>query len=470
MTNASIDIQDLAVTVSRERFLPFCITIDKNFEINWHHRVIAEHLEKVERGEIKRLIIEMPPRHGKSTLASVLFPAWYLGKHPEREVITTSYSGELAKKFGGDTRDIFSDAQFRAVFDVNLKEDSQAKNLWTTDSGGSYTSVGRGGTTTGRGADLLIIDDPFSNREEAESKTIRESVWNWYTSTAYTRLEKGGAVVVIHTRWHTDDLIGRLLEKQEQGGDEWVRIRFPAIAEEDEPYRKAGEPLWPEKYDLDALQNIKANVGVYDWNALYQQNPITSETQLFHREWFKYFQDSDLVNKNLLVYATVDLAIGEKEQSDNTAICVFGKERNNPQIYVLDLYAGHLDPLQTIEYLFSIKSKYGSNFIKCGIESVAFQKALQYFIVEEQRKRQNYFDVIELKAKGAKETRIMGLIPMLKAGVIFFRNTYTELEEELLLFPKGKHDDRADALAYVQQVMEPTPKNMQAVQFYPKRR
>lgn len=159
----------------------------------------------------------MPPRHGKSQLSSIYFPAWFLGRNPEKEIITTSYSGELAKKFGGETRDLISDRQYQTVFNVRLKEDSQAKTLWHTEQGGSYTAVGRGGTITGRGADILLIDDPFANREEAESKTIRDSVYDWYTSTAYTRLEKGAAIVIIMTRWHTDDLVGRLLEKEKDG-------------------------------------------------------------------------------------------------------------------------------------------------------------------------------------------------------------------------------------------------------------
>lgn len=429
--------------------------MDKDYEVNWHHDAIADALERVEKGEITRLIIEMPPRHGKSQLASIYFPAWYLGRNPENEIITASYSGDLATKFGGATRDLMNDAQYRAVFETRLKEGSTSKGNWETTQDGSYTSVGRGGSTTGRGANILLIDDPLKDRQEAESKVIRDSLWDWYTSTAYTRLEKNGAIVIIMTRWHTDDLVGRVLEKAKETGENWLVISFPAIAEEDETFRKKGEALWPAKKSVEELNAIKA-LNLYDWFSLWQQNPIASENQLFKKEWFKYFTDEDLKDKDLDYYTMVDLAISEKDGADNTAIITIGKEMSKPDIYVVDINAGHLDPLQVIEYLFHIRNKYGIRLQRVGIETVAYQKALKYFIEEEQRRKQVYFDIVELKATGSKEVRVRGLIPLYKAGVLYHRSNHTELEEELLVFPKGKHDDRADALAYAQQILENT--------------
>jgi len=451
-----MSFKQLAIQGSQESLVKFCIAFDKNYEVNWHHRVLAHALERVESGEIKRLIIQMPPRHGKSQLASIYFPAWYLGRNPDKEIITASYSADLARDFGGKTRDVIADSQYQAIFDTKLKADSKSKDKWHTDKGGSYTSVGRGGPITGRGANILLIDDPLKDRAEAESQVIRESVWDWYTSTAYTRLEKDGAVVVIMTRWHTDDLVGRLLEAEEKGGDEWEVVTFPGIAEEDEQYRKMGEPLWPDKFDLETLENIKQNIGIYDWFSLYQQHPVASEAQEFHRDWFRYYSDEDLLGKDLYVYSVTDLAISKKEGADNTATVVLGKEKNKPEIYILDIYYGQLDPGQTIDYLFHLKARFGNRFVRAGVEAVAYQKALQYFIKEEQKKREDYFDVVELKASGNKELRIRGLIPMFKAGTIFQRNTFYQLEEELLTFPVGKRDDVIDALAYVTQVLRPT--------------
>jgi len=462
-------ISKLAIQEARDRLIRFCIVYDRNYLVNWHHREIANALEKVESGEIKRLIIEMPPRHGKSQLASIYFPAWYLGRNPDKEIITASYSGDLAKDFGSKTRDVVNSNRYKDIFDVSLKQDSKAKDKWTTNSGGSYTSVGRGGATTGRGANIFLIDDPVKDREEAESITIREKTWGWYTSVVNTRLEKNGAIVIIMTRWHTDDLVSRVLDKSEETGEDWTIVSFPAIAEEDEKYRKKGEPLWSAKKDLDELDVIKA-LNIYDWFALYQQVPIAAEIQEFKQDWFKYWNDDLLKGKDLYYYDLVDLA-GEKVTSDNNVVLTIAKERTSPEIYIIDCYAGHYDPGEVIDRLFFNKNKYGNRYVRAGIETVAYQKSFEYWVKEEQKKRQVYFDVVSLKAKTQKEIRIRGLVPMYKAGVIYHNNRMTDLETELITFPRGKTDDRIDALAYMQQVLKPTVLSNQArVTFTPKYR
>ena len=460
--------EDILISSVKERFIPFCTLIQKGYRASWHHREIGRLLEGVDRGEIKRAIIMVPPRHGKSTLSTVLFPGWYLGRHPDKEVITVSYSSDLATDFGEKTRDLLKSPQYMRIFDTKIKADSESKQKWKTSEGGSYTSVGLGGAITGRGADLLIIDDPIKNSEEALSELYRDKVWNYYTSTLYTRLEKDAAVILILTRWHQDDLAGRLVEQMEANGEKWEIIKYPAIAEEDEPNRKAGEALWPEKYDLTTLENIKSTIGIYDWNSLYQQTPITSETQDFKKEFFKYFEPSDVIGKPMQIYAMVDLAISQKSSADNTSIQVIGKPLQSPNIYHLDEYTGRFDPLQVIDILFQIKARYGSELVKVGIEGVAYQKALQYFIEEEQRRRGIYFTIEELKATGDKESRIRGLIPLYKAGVIFHRHSDTPLENELLVFPVGKHDDRIDALSYLTQVVKNIPKSLKpSTTYYP---
>ena len=393
------------------------------------------------------------PTHN-STLASIYFPAWFLGRNPDKEIITASYSGDLAQDFGAKTRDVVGSNQYKAIFETKLKKDTQAKDKWKTTKGGSYTSVGRGGATTGRGANCLIIDDILKDREEAESMTIREKCWNWYTSVAYTRLEKDGAVIIIMTRWHIDDLVGGVIAKAESMGKKYKRIRYPAVSVDDEEHRKEGEALWIDKYDIDRLDDIKNVVGPYDWHALYQQNPIATELQEFKREWFRYYDDKDLEGKDLYYYGLVDLAIGKTETADDTANILIAKEKNRPEIYIIDIYSGHLDPGETIDYWFAMNAKYGSKFVKVGIESVAYQKALSYFIIQEQKKKGIYFDVVELKASSKKELRIRGLIPMYRAGVIHHRPTYNKLEDQLLTFPGCIHDDQIDALAYLPQILD----------------
>jgi predicted phage terminase large subunit-like protein len=247
-------------------------------------------------------------------------------------------------------------------------------------------------------------------------------------------------------------LVGRVLEKSYDTKEIWTIINFPAIADQDEEYRQKGEVLWPDKKSFEELMIIKQN-NLYDWNALYQQNPIAAETQDFKQEWFKYSTDEELKQKDLYYYTVVDLA---SDGPDRTAIITIAKSKNSPEIYIEDVHAGHFDPGETVDYLFFLKNTYGHRLIRVGIEDVAYQRTLQYWIREEQKKREVYFDVTSLKAKGNKELRIRGLIPMYRAGILYHKKGMLDLEEELLVFPKGKHDDIIDALAYAQQILEQT--------------
>jgi predicted phage terminase large subunit-like protein len=280
----------------------------------------------VERGEIDRLMILEPPRHGKSEKASVRFPAWFLGRNPFKRIIGCSYNDSLALEFGGRARDVFSSSVHRAVFpDVRLSGHSSAEKKWDVEhrakSGqwapaGGYIAAGIGGAITGRGGDVLVIDDPIKNWEEAESLTYRERVWNWYRTTAYTRLEKGGAIIVILTPWHKDDLAGRLLKEQANGGDRWHVVKFPAVATEDEKHRKRGEALWPGKYPLAALERIKQAVGSRAWNALYQMSPIEEDGDIIKRRWWKFFSDQAQHGRQIRIQSW-DTAFKERQSAED---------------------------------------------------------------------------------------------------------------------------------------------------------
>lgn len=453
--------------LARRDLIDFSITVDEYYDPNWHHEVIAEKLMAVERGEIKRLMIFMPPRHGKSRLASIDFPAWYLGRHPDGQIITSSYSSDLAKDFGENTRDLVSSFEYGQIFpDTLLKQDSKSKDKWKVEERaekgkkarqGYYISVGVGGPITGRGAKIALIDDPFKNREEAESQTIRDKVHNWYTSTMYTRLEKGGAIILIMTRWHNDDLAGRLIEEMENGGEQWEIVEFPAVAEKNEEYRKEGEALWPDKYPLEDLQRIKGAVGVRDWASLYQQKPIITENQEFKEETFRYFEESDIVEKNFSYTIAVDPAISKADTADRTGITVVGKEVGKPEWYVLEAMGHRLDPLELIDTVFSLYNEYRKRGpVKVGIETVAYQKSLIYYMKEEMKQREDYIHIQELKNSNKKEERIRGLIPLFNTGVIFLRRNYALLHEELLTFPSGRHDDVLDSLASHLEMQKPT--------------
>lgn len=451
---------ELAKQYARDDLVDFCYWTDPRYDASWHHEMIAQKLMELEQRKIKRLIISMPPRHGKSELASIKFPAWYLGHHPEHDIIQTSYAAELAKGFGEKTRDLLNDPQYHMLFDTRLKEDSKAKNIWRTQANGTYVAAGVGGPITGRGANVLIIDDPVKNREEAESQVIQEKVWNWYTSTAYTRLEKDAIQVIIMTRWHPYDLVGRILEQE---SDKWKTLELPAIAETNEEHRKMGDPLWPQKYPIEELKDIEATIGTRDWLALYQQHPVSSITQEFKEHWFRYFEEGDVINTEMDVWITCDPAISKRDEACNTAIYAVGREKGNPNWYILDEVADQLDPTQLIGELFRLARKYDprdptkkQRLRSAGIETVAYQQSLIYFMEEKMRTEGFYFDVRELRASMKKEERIRGLIPLYKTGVIFHRRSMKELEKELLEFPNGKLVDRPDALAYQLQLQDGT--------------
>ena len=255
------------------------------YETAPHHRLIAHKLQQVESGEISRLAIFVPPRHGKSELASRRFPAWYLGRHPERQLITASYNADLASDFGRDVRNIVGSADFGHVFGITLAPDSQAANRWHTDKGGAYVAAGVGTAITGRGTHILLIDDPVKDRADADSELVRKATWDWYRSTAYTRLMPGGAVILIQTRWHEDDLAGRLLDS-----GEWEVLSLPALAEGDDPLnRQVGEALWPQWYDREELEHTRSVVGDREWSALFQQKPQADEGAYFKREWLCFY-------------------------------------------------------------------------------------------------------------------------------------------------------------------------------------
>lgn len=445
-------------------FISFCEIADpKGYIAHWHHELICkklqENYEKMKKGISTRLILELPPRFGKSRTATTLFPAWVLGKDPTIPIIVSAHTADLAEDFGLETRQVMEYKNYRAIFGTRLRADTKAKGHWATKEGGSYLAVGVGGPITGRGFSLGIIDDPTKNREEADSEVIRNKLWNWYTSTFYTRQEGATMIIVITTRWHLDDLVGRIEENESKSieaglpHDDWEYITFPAIAEDDEEFRKMGESLWPEKFSLEQLNSIRNTIGPYDWSSLYQQNPIPSENQEFQEKFFRYFEQKEINTKNLEYITVIDPAISEKETADNSVVTTIAKERDNPNIYRIEETAGHFNPDQLVDIIFQHFEKYKS---RVWLEMIAFQKALKYSIIEKQRKTGIYFTVKELKnnRRISKDIRIRGLIPLYGAGVIFHRRSDVEYERELLQFPSGKRVDRIDNMANILEALE----------------
>ena len=415
-----------------------------------HHRLIAEKLEAVERGEIDRLMIFMPPRHGKSELASKRFPAWCLGRNPKRQIIAASYNSDLASDFGRNVRNIVAEPEFGQVFrNVGLAPDSQAANRMNTNHGGTYVAAGVGTAVTGRGADIALIDDPFKDREEADSERRRDVVWDWYRSTLFTRLMPGGAVVVILTRWHEDDLAGRLLEAE---GDQWTVLSMPAI-------NKDGEALWPEWYDVDALARIKATIGPREWSALYQQQPQPDEGTFFQREWFKTWDKLPDVR----YYGTSDYAVTDGG-GDYTVHRIWGIDANG-EIYRVAGWRGQTTSDVWIEEKLNLIAKYKP--LAWFGEGGVIQKAIEPMLKRRMRERGVFCRIEWISSIHDKPTRARSFQAMAASGRVHFEQAADI--SEFLVFPAGKNDDDVDVAGLIGRVIDQAHPAMVATQPKPVR-
>jgi hypothetical protein len=456
----------LIVNQARNHLIDFEIATNPKYDPNWHHERIAKELEHIEQfgdRDYKILIITLPPRHGKSQECSIDFPAWYLGRNPDKEIIESSYSAELAQDFGAKTREKVDSEEYKAIFpNIRLKEDQKAKAKWGIEklndvtsnwksTGGSYTAVGVGGAITGRGAHVLLIDDPIKNREEAESEVYRKKTYDWFTSTAFTRLHPNGVVVLILTRWHLADLAGEILENPDLALRTKV-MKFPALATKDGKRRKIGDPLWPERYDLKALQEIKNTIGPYDWSSLYQCSPILTEKQEIKPEWYKYIEEQELESMSTANYLTVDTAMSKASQADYCGFCDNSVDKED--FWNIRAWRARLGPEELVDTLFALheKRKYSS----IGIERTAYLDGLKPFLDSEQRKRNKFLPIVELKHNQvSKEIRIRGIIPRYASGSIrHVKGQCDSLEEEQMQFPNCVHDDTLDAEAYMPQVVQ----------------
>jgi len=274
---------------ARDNLLTYTELTFPKYRAGWHHRVIIEHLEAVAEGRVKRLMILVPPRYGKSELASIRFPAWYLGKNPEKKIILASYNDRFALHFGKHARNLCQSEMHGCVFGTRVRRDSSSGSLWELEDGGKFVAVGRGGSVTGHGAHLLLLDDLIKNVQEAYSENVRDTIWDWYKTTLYTRTEDGAGIVVVNTRWHTDDLVGRLLRDE---GEKWTVLKLPAVADMDyvfgEHVYRDGETLWPEKFPLEAVNETRAVLGSH-FNSIYQQEPEERAGNIFRRgEWRRF--------------------------------------------------------------------------------------------------------------------------------------------------------------------------------------
>lgn len=425
---------------------------------------------QVGTGQIRRLIVNMPPQYGKSELISRWFPLWTLEWWPTRRIIIASYELSVARRWG---RRIRNDIEAHPdLLRIRLSADSTAAQEWelaaeTTDgrpAGGSLFTAGAGGPITGRPADLFIIDDPYKGLKEAHSPLIRERVWEWYTSVVRPRLSPDGAIVLVQTRWHQDDLTGRLLQRSREP---WVVVRMPAIAEEPEDWgfwrREPGEPLWPERDDEAALETIRHDSGPYTWAAIWQQRPAPPEGALFRREHFRYAelaedgQSVDLIapdggrrrvlRADCTVFATWDLATSESQQADYTVCAVWWMAPDGTLILV-DVIRERLPHPRQLQLAEAVQARWGA--VLHGIEAVGYQLGMVQEAVAAG------LPAVELRVPGDKWLRALSIAAWYEAGRVYHRRApwLATVEDELLAFPAGLHDDIVDAVAYAYHMAE----------------
>lgn len=411
-----------------------------------HHKLLLGALELVERGECPRLMVCMPPGSAKSTYASIVFPAWYLGKSPERSVIAASHTQELAERFGRRVRNIFAGAEHGNVFGVGVAEDSQAAGRWDTTKGGEYFVAGVGGSITGRRADLGIIDDPVKSREDADSERSRDRAWDWYVNDFLTRLRPGAAQIVIMTRWHEDDLGGRILERER---DRWRVIELAMEALPDDPLgRKPGDRLWPEWFTDDMIETAKKDARA--WNALYQQRPASDEGEYFRRDWFGEYDD---LPETLRVYGASDYAVTDGA-GDYTEHGVFGLDPWH-NVYILDWWRGQTASDVWIDRKCDLIVKHSPD---CWFgEAGPIRRAVEPYLMRRMTERKAFCRIEWLASIADKTARCRPFQALASMGKVFLPKQApwrSELVGQLMRFPAGKYDDGVDVCSLVGRGLE----------------
>lgn len=425
-----------AIALARSDLAVYARLLWPRFEMAQHHRLVIDKLEAVERGAISRLMIFMPPRHGKSLLASTLFPPWYLGRHPERSVIATSYGSELASDFGRAVRNHVSDRLHQRIFpSAALSPDSQAAHRFNLMAGGQYFALGAGGPITGRGADLLLIDDPVKSAAMAQSAQERRNLQPWFEHVAYSRLQPNGSIILIMTRWHEADLAGWLLKEHAEDG--WETLNLPALAEDDEGWRKEGQPLWPKRFPLAALNQIRSAIGGAAWSALYQQRPAAAEGAIFRREWWRTYTDRPA--KFTKVILSLDTAFKTGTSNDYSAAVVLGT--TSAGFYVLDVWRARVEFPALKRKVMMLALRHSPTQIL--IEDKASGQSLVQELMKE-----SMLPIKAIKVDKDKISRATSITPLIESGRVYLPAQATWLADfldELSSFPAAPHDDQVDA-------------------------
>ena len=420
-------------------FLEFVKYLWDGVILGRHHKILAEKLNRVAQGKCKRLMVMLPPRHSKSEFASTYFPAWMMGLNPALKIIQATHTAELAVRFGRRVRNIIDSQEYQHVFpQISLSADNKSAGRWTTDDGGEAFYSGVGGAITGRGADLLIIDDPHSE-QDAMSPTAMESAWEWYTSGPRQRLQPGGTIVLVMTRWSSKDLAGRLLKRQtEENADQWEVVEFPAIMPESD------EPLWGEFWKKEELLSVKASLPVAKWNAQWMQNPTAESGSIVKREWWQKWEVDDIPACHTVIQS-YDTAFSKKETADYSAITTWGifdpEDGTEQAIILLDANRYRVD-FPELKKIALEEYKYWEPDIVL-IEAKASGTPLTHELRRMGIPVQSYSP-----SRGQdKIARMNSVSPMFESGMIWATDDQfaDEVIEEMASFPFGEHDDFCDS-------------------------
>jgi len=421
-------------------FLQFVKMVWPDFVQGYHHKIYAEKLNRVANGELKRLIVNMPPRHTKSEFASHLFPAFFMGRHPKAKLIQTTHTGELSIRFGRKTKNLLESEEYSKVFpNVTLATDSKAAGRWESNHGGEYFAAGVGGAITGRGADLLVIDDPHSE-QDALSPTVLESHYEWYTSGPRQRLQPGGAIVLVMTRWSVKDLTGKLLEAQgkDELTDQWEVVEFPAVLND--------KPMWGNFWDMPGLMKVKASIPVSKWNAQWMQAPTSEEGALIKREWWKKWEKEKIPDLQYIIQS-YDTAFSKKETADFSAITTWGvftpDDDTKPCVILLDAKRGRWN-FPELKEMAKKEYKYWEP------ELILIEAKASGLPLTHELQKAGIPVINFTPSKGNdKHSRVNSVAPLFESGAVYApvdRRWAEEVIEECAAFPFGDHDDYVDSM------------------------
>ena len=424
---------------AKKNFLDFVKYMWPHFIEGTHHRIIAEKFDRIAKGTLKRLIVNMPPRHTKSEFASFMLPAFIMGQNPMTKIIQTSHTAELSQRFGRKTKQLIDSSDFKNIFpETLLQADSKAAGRWDTNAGGEYFAAGVGGAITGRGADLLIIDDPHSE-QDALSETAMENAYEWYTSGPRQRLQPGGAIVLVMTRWSTVDLTGQLMKAQvEPKADQWEVVEFPAVME-------SGAPTWPEYWKLDELESVKASLAVSKWNAQWMQKPTSEEGAILKREWWKPWTEKEIPDLHYIIQS-YDTAFSKKETADYSAITtwgVFAPEDQRASLILLDARRGRYDFPELKDVALKEYNYWEPEMVLIEAKSSGMP------LTDELRRAGIPVTNYTPTRGNDKRSRVNSVAPIFESGCVYYpegRTFAEEVIEECAAFPYGEHDDYVDTV------------------------